>query len=340
MERRHLHVTGVVQGVGFRPFVYTLAKRLALTGWVLNNSQGVDIEIEGPSADLDRFLVALRGEAPPLAKIESVAVTPVPRRRRHRFYHPRKPITARRDARQPGRVHLRRLPARAIRPERPALPLPLHQLHQLRPALYDHSGHALRPPDDDDARLYDVPRLPGASTTTRRIAVFTHSPTPVLVCGPNVSRFTYQISTFHSFVRDWRPLTETRQWLAEGKIVAVKGIGGFHLACDATNDEAVAELRRRKGRVDKPFAVMMPDVETVERFCELNEARADAAHFAPAAHRPFACAARYGHQLTCRARQNTLGVMLPYSPLALFAVAVRLQPQYPIPNTHVPRPSS
>ena len=67
MERWHLRVTGVVQGVGFRPFVYTLAKRLALTGWVLNNSQGVDIEIEGPLTDLDRFRVALLAEAPPLA---------------------------------------------------------------------------------------------------------------------------------------------------------------------------------------------------------------------------------------------------------------------------------
>ena len=74
MERRRVHVTGVVQGVGFRPFVYTLAKRLALTGWVLNNSQGVDIEIEGPSADLDRFSIALHDQAPPLSRIESVAV--------------------------------------------------------------------------------------------------------------------------------------------------------------------------------------------------------------------------------------------------------------------------
>jgi hydrogenase maturation protein HypF len=126
-------------------------------------------------------------------------------------------------------------------------------------------------------------------------------------------------SMSHALLRGDEAIQETRRLLAQGKIVAVKGLGGFHLACDATNDAAVAELRRRKGRADKPFALMAADVATVERFCEVMlEERA----LLESRQRPIVLLARRSNLPTdgrisdhVAPRQATLGVMLPYAPL-------------------------
>lgn len=114
--RKIIDVRGVVQGVGFRPFVYRLAHEHSLTGWVLNHSGGVEIEVQGPAAALSAFVRDLEAQAPPLARIP----THLPRYR-----------------------HLPQLPARVADPVRPLLSLPLHQLHQLWPALYHHRRHPL-----------------------------------------------------------------------------------------------------------------------------------------------------------------------------------------------------
>ena len=334
MERRHLHVTGVVQGVGFRPFVYTLAKRLALTGWVLNNSQGVDIEIEGLPTDLDRFLVALRGKAPPLARIESVAVTVIPSAERVEGRDA--DFTIRESQALPG--------ATLVSPDVCICDDCLRELFDpndrrylypfinctncgprfaiIQDVPYDRpmTTMSVFPMCDDCRREYEDP-------TNRR---FHAQPNACWKCGPNVK---FQISNFKetSFSVGLEALAETRQWLGDGKIVAVKGIGGFHLACNATSDEAVQELRRRKGRVGKPFAVMMPDIETVGRFCELNE------------HERMLLTLRQRPIVLLHARpdspisqlvapgQNTLGVMLPYSPLHYLLLTVHAIPnaQYP-----------
>ena len=331
MERRHAYVTGVVQGVGFRPFVYTLAKRLALTGWVLNNSRGVDIEIEGPAADLDRFLVALRGQAPPLARIESVTVTSIP------------PVTTGgteggRDADFTIRESQSLPGATLVSPDVCICDDCLRELFDpndrrylypfincthcgprftiIQDVPYDRPMTTMRvfPMCDDCRREYEDP-------TNRR---FHAQPNACPVCGPTVafhaSRFTPHASSGPD------AMAETRQWLSDGKIIAVKGIGGFHLACDATNDEAVAELRRRKGRVDKPFALMMPDVETVERFCELNEQELA---LLTSRQRPIVLLrARLDSRISklVAPGQNTLGVMLPYSPLHYLLLASDLPP--------------
>jgi hydrogenase maturation protein HypF len=345
MERRHLHVTGVVQGVGFRPFVYTLAKRLALTGWVLNNSQGVDIEIEGFSADLDRFLVMLHGEAPPLAHIESVAVTVIPTVTMGGAEGGRETdFTIRESQSLPGATLVspdvcicddcRR---ELFDPNDRRYLYPFINCTNCGPRFtiiqdvpYDRPMTTMRVflMCDDCRREYQDP-------TNRR---FHAQPNACWKCGPNVefwhSPRVREISNFKeaNSPAGLEALAEARQWLADGKIVAVKGIGGFHLACDATNDEAVAELRRRKGRVDKPFALMMPDVETVERFCELNE------------HERVLITSRQRPIVLLRARsdssiselvapgQDTLGVMLPYSPLHHLLVS----PNSPLSTFHSP----
>jgi hydrogenase maturation protein HypF len=327
LERRHLHVTGVVQGVGFRPFVYTLAKRLALAGWVLNNSQGVDIEIEGPPADLDRFLAALRGEAPPLARIESVVVTLAAPQGDTDF-------TIRESQSLPG--------ATLVSPDVCICDDCLHELFDPNDRRYLYPFINCTNCGPRFTIIQDVPY--DRPMTTMRIFPmcpdcqheyqdplnrrFHAQPNACWKCGPNVK---FQISNFKSQIsREGQgAVEETRRWLADGKIVAVKGIGGFHLACDATNDGAVAELRRRKGRVDKPFALMMPDTETVEQYCEVNEAERI---LLTSRQRPIVLLrARPSNPISqlVAPGQSTLGVMLPYSPLHYLLLTAIPDTQYP-----------
>lgn len=328
-----MHVTGVVQGVGFRPFVYTLAKRLALAGWVLNNSQGVDMEIEGPSMDMDRFVVALRGEAPPLAKIESVTVALVSPQGDDDF-------VIRESRSLPG--------ATLVSPDVCICDDCLRELFDpndrrylypfinctncgprftiIQDVPYDRPMTTMHvfTMCDDCRREYEDP-------ADRR---FHAQPNACWKCGPNV-RFHPSNSKGQGSLVGLEALAEARQWLADGRVVAVKGIGGFHLACDATNDKAVAELRRRKGRVGKPFAVMMPDVEIVERFCELNEAERA---LLVSRQRPVVLLrARPGRLVSSLVApdQNTLGVVLPYSPLHYLLWGADLGPQTAAPGPPV-----
>ena len=161
-RRVRAHVAGTVQGVGFRPFVYRLASELGLGGWVLNDERGVVLEVEGAPEAVEALLTRLRAEAPPLAAIEEVRVEPAAPDGRARVPDPR--VRARRPAGGAGLArlrHLRRVPGRGLRPRRPPAPLPVHQLHQLRPALLDRQRRSLRPAADDDGRVRDVRALPG-----------------------------------------------------------------------------------------------------------------------------------------------------------------------------------
>ncbi len=160
--RERYEVRGVVQGVGFRPFVYRLASEEELAGFIGNDTGGVTIEIEGPAERVEAFRRRLEAEAPPLARIDSVAVRETPATGEAGFRiiasdtgghvstgHSRR------------RGYLRGLPARIARPQRPPLSLSIFELHQLRPALHHHAPHSLRPPADLDGALHHVRGLPG-----------------------------------------------------------------------------------------------------------------------------------------------------------------------------------
>jgi hydrogenase maturation protein HypF len=312
--------------------VYTLAKRLALTGWVLNNSQGVDIEVEGALADLDRFLSLLRGEAPPLAKIESVTAALIPPQGDSDF-------TIRESQSRPG--------ATLVSPD-------VCICQDCLRELFDPSDRRYLYPfincTNCGPRFTIIQNVPydRPMTTMRVFAMcpdcereyrdptnrrFHAQPNACWVCGPSVN---FQLSKSNFQRKGREAVEETRRWLTDGKIVAVKGIGGFHLACDATNDKAIEELRRRKGRVGKPFAIMMSDAETVERYCELNEAERT---LLTSRQRPIVLLhTRPGNPISqlVAPGQNTLGVMLPYSPLHYLLLTADRRPQYPMPNTQYP----
>jgi len=309
---KHIHITGVVQGVGFRPFVYGLATRYGLRGWVCNTSAGVDIEVDGSSEVLDQFVVALSNEAPPLAHVDAIEVS---------------------DVTPDGWTEftIRQSVARAddFMPISPDIAL----CDDCRRELFDPNDRRYRYPfincTNCGPRFTIIKNIPYdrpfttmaqfdmcvdcakeyADPLNRR---FHAQPVACPKCGPAVwleekgQGAKGEAST---------AIEETRRLLADGKIVAVKGLGGFHLACDATNDAAVAELRRRKGRVDKPFALMAASVESIEQFCEMNdEERA----LLESKERPIVLLHKKNVALISphvAPGQTTLGVMLPYTPL-------------------------
>ena len=312
-RRVRAEVLGTVQGVGFRPFVYRLAAELGLGGWVLNDERGVVLEIEGAPAAVDELLARLRSQAPPLAVIESVRVRGRGADRRARLPDPR--VGSRRGAGRAGLAglrDLRRMRRRALRPGRPALSLPVHQLHQLRPALLDRHRRPLRPAADDHGRVRDVRALP---SRVRRPA------------RPPLSRPAERLPRMRASGAAHRPRRRVRvaagrdqveaaaEMLAAGSIVAIKGIGGYHLACLAADERAVAALRERKHREQKPLALMAPGLEAARALVELTPAEegllTDRA-------RPIVVARRRAGARVADAVAPgcpDLGVMLPYSPL-------------------------
>ncbi len=159
--RVRARVEGVVQGVGFRPFVHRLAGEHTLDGWVRNDGRGLLLEVEGDGRALGRFLERLAEEAPPLAVVEQVRVEPLHRDRRAWLSDPRqRPHGRAGRAGLPRRCALPRLPRRAVRSRRPPLSLSVHQLHELRPALHDRPRRALRPAPDHDGGVRAVRGLP------------------------------------------------------------------------------------------------------------------------------------------------------------------------------------
>jgi hydrogenase maturation protein HypF len=307
-ERWRLRIQGVVQGVGFRPFVYTLATRHHLSGFVSNNSDGVHIEIEGPHETLEIFRNDLQTQPPPLARIDSVVVQPIP-------LSGEKAFRIHESAAQLG-------PSTPISPDVATCPDCLREL-------FDPADRRYRYPFLNCTNCgprftiirdipYDRPFTTMASFTmcpecdaeyhdpaNRR---FHAQPNACPECGPHVWLHPVGLNNEDA-------LSATRQALTSGRIVAIKGIGGFHLACDATNSTATGELRRRKGRGDKPFAMMARDLDVIREFAEVNQ---EEATLLTSHERPIVLLRRKDiSSLSPLVAPGTalLGFMLPYSPL-------------------------
>lgn len=319
---RRIHITGIVQGVGFRPFVYNLATRLGLSGWVLNSSSGVEIEAVGPETVLDEFIARLRTDAPPLARIERITVTPLSSHtgegeggwgagvRAFRILHsearpgefvPISPDVAicedcLRELFDPGDRRYR-YPFINCTNCGPRFTI-------IRDIPYDRPNTTMAPfiMCPDCQAEYDDP-------TNRR---FHAQPNACPVCGP---RLEFRAGPDAPPLYGEEALQAARAAIRAGQIVAVKGLGGFHLACDATADAPVARLRERKGRVDKPFAIMSFDLETVERYCEVNDAERA---LLTSRQRPIVLLRRRADAPVSplvAPGNRYLGVMLPYTPL-------------------------
>lgn len=309
--RKKVEVAGIVQGVGFRPFVYRLANGCGLTGSIANTSAGVSIEIQGPQGAVENFLERLPAEAPPLAHITAVKANEVACNGDLDF---------RILASQSGTA-----PRALISPDVAVCADCLRELFD--PAdcryLYPFINCTNCGPRFTIVRdiPYDRPRTSMAAfhmcpacqaeyddPSNRR---FHAQPNACWECGPQVELWDAQGRPLNTR----EPIAEAALHLQAGAVVAIKGLGGFHLACDATNPAAVARLRERKRRVEKPFAVMLPDVEMLQRFCEVDSAARDLllGHERPIVLFPK----KYPHPAADAVApfNRYLGVFLPYTPL-------------------------
>lgn len=305
--RRRVEVRGVVQGVGFRPFVHALARRLDLAGFVGNDGAGVFVEVEGDAAAVEAFVRLVRDEAPPLAVVDSVASAPVEPRGEAGFG-----IVASEGRATPGAPAL--------------VPPDVAMCADCRRELFDPADRRYRHPfitcTNCGPRFtivtglpYDRPRTTMAGfPLCDACAAEYHDPTdrrfhaqPIACpdCGPRLRLPGHEGD----------PVAGAQAVLRAGLVVAVKGVGGFHLACDARDDGAVTRLRARKGRAAKPFAVMARDLDTVRTFAEVDDA--EAALLAGPQHPIVLLRARGDHPLAGRVAPGNgrVGVMLPYSPL-------------------------
>jgi hydrogenase maturation protein HypF len=310
-SRKEIRVSGIVQGVGFRPYAYRLATEHHLTGNIRNTSAGVTIEIQGSADAVAQFIERLPKSAPELARITEVSVRDMA-------------LAEERDF--------------AILPS--AAGEAMHTLISPDVALCDDCLRELFDPSDRRYRYpfinctncgprftivrdipYDRPRTSMAvfpmcpacqaeyhDPTNRR---FHAQPNACWECGPRLELW----DRGGKAIETGDPVAAAADLLREGQVVAVKGLGGFHLAVDATNAEAVARLRERKHRVEKPFAVMTPDLAAAGQFCEVDDAgrRALASRQRPIVLLPAREAIPIAEAVAPFNR--FLGVMLPYTPI-------------------------
>ena len=318
MQGERIRIRGLVQGVGFRPTVWRIASRTGVLGQVTNDGEGVLIEAWGSADALDRLCHGIRAECPPLARIEALERTPLD------------------TAAPPGGGFV--IAASLAGGARTAIVADAATCPACLAEIRDPGDRRYRYPFTNcthcGPRLSIVRGIPYDRANTS-MAAFTQcarcqaeyqdptdrrfhaQPNACPQCGPRVwlvGADGAEQQPQQYAARDAIALGAAL--MAQGHIIAIKGIGGFHLACDASNDAAVDKLRRRKRRYDKPFALMAADIETVERFIELDpDARAQLA--GPAA--PIVLADRRSDAPPLAAAlapgQSMLGFMLPYSPL-------------------------
>lgn len=309
-SRLRIRVEGIVQGVGFRPFVYALANELGLGGFVGNDTAGVFAEVEGERTALDAFVAELRHRAPPLARVDRVRAEPIaPVGERVFTIRPSRDGAGRQVLVPPDTATCTACLAETFDPRDRRYRYPFTNCTACGPRYtlvtdvpYDRPNTTMAAfaMCSDCRREYEDP-------SDRR---FHAQPVCCPVCGPALRLLDAagrQVSG--------DPLAEAASWLQDGRILAVKGLGGYHLAVLASHEEAVARLRARKRREAKPFAVMAPDPEAVR---ELVEVDPTAEATLTGARRPIVLLPRRPEAKLASAvapDNRDLGVMLPYTPM-------------------------
>jgi len=306
-----ISVRGIVQGVGFRPFVYGLAVEHNLKGWVYNTSEDVKIEVEGEAKAVEQFVRELETEAPPLAHIENVNIEYNPPRHYKNF-------EIRHSQAQEGKYQLISPDVATCQPCLDELLNPEDRRYHYPFTNCTNCGPRFTIIED---MPYDRPK-----TTMRSFQMcsqcqaeydnpldrrFHAQPNACPRCGPQVELVDNQ----GNLVTESNPIAAASQLLKKGKILAIKGLGGFLLACDATNDTVVKTLRRRKKRSSKPFAIMVTDIDKAKRHCYVSPEEED---LLTSPQSPIVLVKwREDSSVSPEVAPNLrfLGVMLPYTPL-------------------------
>lgn len=306
-----ISVRGVVQGVGFRPFIYRLAQQYDLKGWVRNTSGNVEVEVEGDEARLSRFLEDLKTEAPPMSRIENIEVS---------FAAPKGYSDFRigESLSREGHYQL-------VSPDIATCPDCKEEIFSTADRRFRYAFTNCTNCGPRFTIIEDIP-YDRPKTTMRKFKMcplcqreyddpldrrFHAQPNACPVCGPSLELVDSEGRTV-----DCEDVIKTAsRLLKEGKILAVKGLGGFQLACDATGDDGVNSLRTRKRRPSKPLAVMMGNMQDIERHCLVSEEERELLESPQA---PIVLLSwKEGSDISKTIAPNLkyLGVMLPYTPL-------------------------
>ncbi len=310
VEAMRIRVEGIVQGIGFRPFVWALAKRLGLKGSVANDTSGVLIEIEGNCTSLEAFKVALRHEAPRLAAIERITAEAIPLSGRQQFEILGSEITGQHETLVcPDIATCDECLREVFDPNDRRYRFAFTNCTNCGPRFtivcgvpYDRALTTM-----DSFRMCSACEREYHDPADRR---FHAQPVCCPACGPRLL-----LVDRNGREECGDPLNRTASLLRQGNIVAIKGLGGYHLAALARDESAVATLRARKHREDKPFAMMVPDLDTARLLANID---ADEAELLLSCRRPIVLLKRRtGTTLApsiCR-RSQSIGLMLPYTPL-------------------------
>ena len=298
-----IDVYGTVQGVGFRPFIYRLAKEFNLTGWVLNNDEGVKIWVEG---ELGNFVANIESKAPAAANITNISVQTVPAKGFEQF-------TIKESQRQSE-------PTTAISPD---LAICEDCLTEMRDKNNRRYGYPYINCTNCGPRYSIITALPydRPNTTMKAWALcelclkeyndplnrrFHAQPTACPNCGPR-----YYLK--HKELTNWdTPAIQAAKLLSKGNIIALKGLGGYHLACDARDVDAVKILRERKFRKEKAFAVMVKDLDVAARFAHLSD---EGKKLLTSPERPIVLLQKKRDLAGVAPVNHNLGMMLPYTPI-------------------------
>ena len=311
LELVQISARGVVQGVGFRPFVYQLASKYNLKGWVCNTSEDVKIEVQGENKDIKRFLSELQNNAPPLAHIESISVT----------YHPPAEYTSfeiRHSIAEEGKYQ-------PVSPDIATCQACLREIFSLEDRRYHYPFTNCTNCGPRFTIIEDVP-YDRPKTTMRSFIMcpdcqaeydnpfdrrFHAQPNACPKCGPRLEL----LDSKGNHIEASDIIVTASQLLKDGKIMAIKGLGGFLLTCDATNEKVVKVLRQRKRREFKPLAIMVADIEEARSHCLVSEAeekllKSPQSPIVLLPWKPDSTVTK-----TIAPNLKYLGLMLPYTPL-------------------------
>lgn len=315
MRRMQIQAKGIVQGVGFRPFIYSIANRFNLSGYVFNDTGGVIVEVEGDDKVLDEFFRVIREDSPPLAQIESIERSFLPLMGYREFTIRDSKSLQDKSALIPPDISIcKDCLKEMLNPIDRRFLYPFINCTNCGPRYtlikdipYDRRNTTMKAFEmcPECKSEYEDP-------LNRR---FHAQPNACPVCGPQVSLLAIKRSGTRVLAKGAESIKRCRELLKRGMVVAVKGLGGFHLACNALDKEAVRRLRSRKYREDKPFAMMAPSLEVIKRYCYVDR-EAERCLVSPG--RPIVLLKKgEGCEIPeeVAPKQRYLGFMLPYSPL-------------------------
>ncbi len=311
LKAKKIYIEGIVQGVGFRPFIFKLANEFNLKGYIYNDTNGVYIEVEGEESAIDEFIKSIPEKAPPLALVEKILTEPCEVKGYTEFF-----IEKSKGGEEKFVL---------ISPD-------VSTCEDCLRELFDPKDRRFRYPFINCTNcgprftiIIDVP-YDRAKTTMSVFKMcdkceseyhdpsnrrFHAQPNACPVCGPSLKLLDSEFNEIKCF----DAIKETSKILKDGFIVAIKGLGGYHLACDALNNQAVAELRKRKMRIEKPFAIMIPSIEWLDKICVYSE---EELKLLTSIQRPIVLIRKKENCPIAdevAPRNAYLGVMLPYTPL-------------------------